>query len=130
MGEAAMTNRDWWPFTRITITAAALGLGAHFYLGWEVRPRELLTVPGQVFGVLSILAMISFVLADLYLLVFLIPLYFIALLNDYAYRFSRFVLRKVFGLRPGPSLALAGLTGEIFLFGITAVLVVRFARHL
>jgi hypothetical protein len=65
---------DWWPFTRLLITAAVLGLWAHAFLGWSVEPRRLLSVPGQMLGVLSILAMISFVLADLYLLLFLGPL--------------------------------------------------------
>lgn len=112
-----MADRDWWPFTRIIITAAAIGLGAHFYLGWEVQPRELLALSGQVLGVLSILAMISFALADLYLLLFLIPLYVLAVLNDWTYFAGRWACRAIMGPRPAIVLAAGGLCGEVLIFG-------------
>jgi len=120
-----MSDRDWWPFTRMLITAAALGLGAHLYLGWQVRPRELLVLPGQMLGVLSILAMISFVLADLYLLLFLIPLYILAVLNDWTYGASWHACRAILRLRSARLLALGGLCGEIVLFGGLAYLLRR-----
>lgn len=117
---------DWWPFTRLAVTAAVLGLAAHLYVGWTPRPRELLALSGQVLGVLSILAMLSFVLADLYRLVFLIPLYVVAVLNDWTYLGSRKVCRVVLRLRSAPSLAWGGLAGEILLFGGLAYLLCRY----
>lgn len=116
---------DWWPFTRLLITAAVLGLGAHAYLGWSVAPHRLLSIPGQMLGVLSILAMISFVLADLYLLLFLGPLYIVGALNDSFYGLSRWACRAIFRLRSAWLLALGGLLGEILLFGGLAYLVRR-----
>ena len=74
---------DWWPFTRLAITAAALGAAAHVFLGWQPPLRQALAMPGQMLGVLLILAMVSFVLADLYLLLFLGPLYAVGVLNDW-----------------------------------------------
>lgn len=112
-------GRDWWPFTRMLITAAILGLLAHLFLGWQVRPRELFALSGQILGVLSLLAMISFVLADLYLLVFLLPLYAVGVLNDWFYDFSRWICLKVFRLTSTTLLAFGGLLGEIVLFGGT-----------
>lgn len=99
------------------ITAAVLGLASHVFLGWQVRPREALTLPGQMLGVLSILAMISFALADLYLLVLLVPLYAVAVLNDWTYSASRHACRAVLRLESAALLAFGGLCGEILLFG-------------
>lgn len=121
----AAKSVDWWPFTRLVITAAALGLAAHIFLGWQVRPREVLALPGQMLGVLSILAMISFVLADLYLLLFLGPLYIVGVLNDGFYAASRWACRAAFRLRSAWLLALGGLCGEILLFGGLAYLLRR-----
>ena len=117
-----MTDRDWWPFTRLLIATAALGLGAHFYLGWQVRPRELLALSGQMLGVLSLLAMISFVLADLYLLLFLGPLYVVGVLNDYFYLASWHACRMILRFRSAWLLAIGGLCGEVLLFGGLACL--------
>ena len=116
---------DWWPFTRLLITAAVLGLAAHTFFGWSVEPRRLLSTPGQMLGVLSILAMISFVLADLYLLLFLGPLYVVGVLNDWFYGVSRWACRAVLRLRSAWLLALGGLFGEILLFSALAYLVHR-----
>lgn len=116
---------DWWPFTRLLITAAVLGLAAHIFLGWQPPLRQILTMPGQMLGVLSILAMISFVLADLYLLLFLGPLYIVGVLNDGFYAASRRACRAVFRLRSAWLLALGGLLGEILLFSGLAYLVRR-----
>ncbi len=113
---------DWWPFTRLVITSAVLGVAAHVFLGWQFRPRELLALSGQILGVLSILAMFSFVLADLYLLVFLIPLYVAGVLNDLTYGASWWACRVVFQLRSARLLAFGGLCGEILLFGGLACL--------
>lgn len=110
-------SRDWWPFTRLIIMAAALGLAVHFYLGWTVRPQELLALSGQMLGVLSILAMISFVLADLYLLLFLGPLYAVGVLNDWFYSAGWHACRAILRPRSAWLLALGGLCGEIVLFG-------------
>lgn len=120
-----MANRDWWPFTRMIITAAALGAGVHFYLDWQVQPGPLLALAGQMFGVMSILAMISFALADVYLLAFLLPLYALAVLNDWFYQAAVWSLRIALRLRDGPALSLGGLCGEILLFGAMAFLLVR-----
>jgi len=115
-------SRDWWPFTRIAITAAALGAAVHFFLGWQPPLRQVLAMPGQVLGVLSILAMISFVLADLYLLLFLVPIYVIGVLNDWFYLASWHACRAILRLRAAWLLAIGGLCGEIVLFGGLACL--------
>lgn len=108
---------DWWPFTRLLITGAVLGLSAHYCLGWSPDLRALARLPGNVFEILSLAALISFALADLYLLLFLIPLYAIAVLNDWFYDSSRWLCRVVFRLRPSLVLNLAALCGEILSFG-------------
>ena len=119
-----MADRDWWPFTRLLITAAVLGLAAHLYLGWTFRPQALLALSGQVLGVLAILTMFSFMLADLYLLAFLVPLYFVGVLNDWFYSASRWVCREVLGLNSSALLAAGGLLGEI-LMSIGLIYLVR-----
>jgi len=111
---------DWWPFTRLAITATALGAAAHTFLGWQPPLRQVLAMPGQTLGVLSILAMISFVLADLYLLLFLGPLYVVGVLNDWFYFASHCACRMVFRPKSAWLLALGGLCGEILLFGSLA----------
>lgn len=121
---------DWWPFTRIIVTAAALGLAAHVFLGWQVRPRELFALSGQILGVLSILAMISFVLADLYLLLFLGPLYVVGVLNDWFYLAPRWAVRVAFRCESRFALGLAGLCGEVLLFGGLGFLLRHFASGL
>lgn len=113
----AIRNVDWWPLARIVITASVLALVAHIFLGWNVQPRHLLSMPGQIFGVLSLMAMISFALADLYLLLFLIPLWIVGVLNDWFYGVSRCACRAIFRFTSGAVLAFGGLCGEIFLFG-------------
>lgn len=125
-----MGGRDWWPFTRLITTAAVLGIGAHVFLGWEVQPRRLITLPGQMLGVLSILAMISFVLADLYLLLFLSPLYVVGVLNDWFYNFSHWTFRTIFRVRSSRTLALLGLIGEVALFGASIYSLHRLITHL
>lgn len=121
-----MANRDWWPFSRLLITAAVLGSAAHFFLGWQVRPQALVSMGIQSFGVLSLLAMISFVLADLYLLLFLFPLLIVGVLNDWFYSASRWTCQVVLRLRAASLLAVGGLCGEILLFGGLAFLLRRF----
>lgn len=117
---------DWWPFTRLLITAAVLGLAAHAFFGWSIEPRRMLSTPGQMLGVLSILAMISFILADLYLLAFLlIPLYVVGVLNDWFYLASRWIAGTIFQVKSARLLALIGLAGEVFLFGSLAWLARR-----
>lgn len=116
---------DWWPFTRLLITASALAVAANLFLGWQMRPQDLLALAGQMLGVLSILAMISFALADLYLLLFLGPLYVVGVLNDGFYAASRWACRAVLRLRSSWLLALGGLLGEILLFSGLAYLVRR-----
>lgn len=121
----AWGDRDCWPFVRILIVAAALLSAGHFGLGWRIDLHYLLRVPGQVLGVLSVMAMISFVLAELYLLLFAVPLYVLGVLNDWAYSSSRWACRAVFRLRSAWLLALGGLLGEILLFSGLAYLVRR-----
>ena len=112
-----MADRDWWPFTRLVITAAAMGLVANWVVGWKPRPEAIAAAFAQVLGVLSILAMISFALADFYLLLILIPLYAVATLNDWFYAAGRWACRAALGPKPTPLLAVGGLCGEILLFG-------------
>lgn len=108
---------DWWPFTRFLITGAALGLSAHYYLGWRPDLHALARIPWNVFEILSLAALISFALAELYLLLFLIPLYALAVLNDWFYDSSRWLCRVIFRVRPLWVLNLAALCGEILSFG-------------
>jgi hypothetical protein len=115
--EEASGEIDWWPFTRLLITAAVLGLSAHYYLGWRPDLRALARLPWNVFEILSFAALISFALAELYLLLFLIPLYAVAVLNDWFYDSSRWLCRVIFRFRPSLVLNLAALCGEILSFG-------------
>lgn len=126
----AMSDVDWWPFTRITIAAAVLGLAAHLFLGWQPPLRQLLAMPGQILGVLSLMAMISFALADLYLLVFLIPLLIVGILNDWFYGASRWVCRVMLRIQSARVLAIGGLCGEVLLFLAAGLLLRRIASHL
>lgn len=127
--QASPGRVDWWPLTRMLITGAILGLAAHVLMGWQVRPQEILLLAGQMFGVLAILAMISFVLADLYLLVFLGPLYILAVANDWFYLASVRTGRTIFRLRSPLPLAIAGLCGEIALFALCLSALVRLAAR-
>lgn len=121
---------DWWPFIRLLITAAVLGLAAHAFVGWQPRPRELIALSGQMVGVLAILAMISFALADLYLLAFLlVPLYVLAVLNDWTYSASFWAGRTILRLRSQRSLAMAGLCGEIAIFALCLFALGRLAAR-
>ena len=118
-------ERDCWPFVRILIVAFVLGVTAHYFAGWTIDVPPLLGKPRQMLGILSILAMVSFVLAELYLLLFAIPLYILGVLNDWFYHASSWALRKVFRMHSTRSLAIAGLCGDIILFSGLAYLLRR-----
>lgn len=125
MGEGSWLtwgDRDCWPFVRILIVAFVLGAAAHRFAGWTIDVRHLLDLPGQMLGVLSILAMISFALAELYLLFFAVPLYLVGILSDRFYRTSRWVCRTAFGIRSTLLLTLFGVCGETALFGLSIYL--------
>lgn len=121
---------DWWPFTRLVITGAVLGLSAHYYLGWSPDLRALARLPWNVFEILSFAALISFALAELYLLLFLIPLYVVAVLNDWFYDASHWLGRVILRLRPSLLLNLAALCGEILSFGGLGLAVRQFLLRL
>lgn len=112
-------ERDCWPFVRILIVAFILGAAAHHFTGWTIDARHLLGLPRQMLGVLAVLAMISFALAEIYLLLFAIPIYAVGVLNDWFYWASRWVCRTAFGIRSAFLLALFGVCGEIALFGLS-----------
>ena len=116
-------ERDYWPFIRMLIVAFSLGVAAHLWLGWRLDLRPLLAVPGQVLGILSILALISFALAELYLLLFVIPIYIVGVLNDWFYDATHWTLRIVLRLRSRALLAVLGLCGEIAIFGGLGLLI-------
>ncbi|MEK6536782.1 MAG: hypothetical protein AABZ63_04785 [Actinomycetota bacterium] len=123
----ALRRVDWWPFTRITITAAVLAATTHVSLGWQPPLRQLAVMPGQILGILSLMAMISFALADLYLLLFLIPLYVVGVLNDWFYLAPRWTVRFTFRCESRFTLGIAGLCGEVLLFGGLGLLLRHFA---
>lgn len=76
------------------------------------------------------MSMISFVLADLYLLLLLGPLYLLGVLNDWFYAASHWTFRTIFRVRPGRTLALLSLGGEMLLFGATICSAHRLIAHL
>lgn len=108
---------DWWPLARLLITASVIGLAAHCYLGWTPDLHEAVILPRRIFEVLSFCALLSFGLAHLYLLLLMFPIYAVVTLNDAFYDGSVAVVRAVLRLRSGRAVALAGLFGEIALFG-------------
>ena len=116
---------DWWPFTRFLITGTVLGLSVHYYLGWRPDLRAMARLPWNVFEILSLAALISFALADLYLLLFLIPLYALAVLNDWFYDLSCWLIRNVLGMQWWLGIQLLGLGGQIILFLAIAFLGLR-----
>ncbi|MBI3298353.1 MAG: hypothetical protein HYZ75_09340 [Elusimicrobia bacterium] len=123
------TRWDWWPLARLLTTGAVLGLAAHHYLEWTPDLRHLARLPREVFEVLSFFSVISFALAHLYVMLLMFPLYAVVTLNDTFYDLSAFILRAAFRLS-GPGLAVAGLAGEILLFGAVGGLLGRLVRIL
>ncbi len=119
-------ERDCWPFVRILIVGAVLFGAGHSALGLKLDMHRLLRMPGQVLGVLSVMAMISFVLAELYLLLFAIPLYVLGVLNDWFYAIGQWVYRKALGETSSVMLAFVGVCGEVLLFGGLGLLIRRF----
>lgn len=115
-------DRDCWPFVRILIVTVVLLSAAPCLLGWTLDTSRLFAMARQVLGVVSVLALISFPLAELYLLIFAVPLYIIGVLNDWFYDASRWVCRAFFGIRSGTILALCGLLGECLFFNGLAYL--------
>jgi hypothetical protein len=121
-----MRDIDWWPSSRLAITATVLGLGAHLVLGWQPPVQNILALPGQLFGMTWLLAMVSFAVSEIYLLVLLIPLWIVAILNEWLYQCSRSVARMLLGGCPTVVLNLLGLGGEILLFFALEVVARRF----
>ncbi len=119
------TRWDWWPLVRLLTVLSVFGAIAYFDLGWKVRATEALALPRRVFEVLSFLALLSYALAHLYLILLMFPLYAVVTLNDTFYDMSVWTLRTVFRMRSGRGLSLAGLCGEILLFGAAAVPICR-----
>lgn len=111
---------DWWSLTRVAITAVVLAAAAHVLIGWQPPLRHLLGMPVRMIGIMSLLAMVSFALADLYLLAFLVALLVVGILNDWLYAASRCVFVWVFRPRSASIIALGGLCGEIIMFGCLA----------
>lgn len=121
---------DWWPLARLLITASVFGFAAHHYLGWTPDLRELATLPRRVFEVLSFCALISFGLAHLYLILLMFPIYAVVTLNDTFYDLSVAACRVVLRPRSNHAVALAGLCGQLALFGLCLFALGRLAARL
>lgn len=120
------TRWDWWPLVRLLTVLSVFGAIAYFDFGWKVSATEVLGLPRRVFEVLSFLALLSFGLAHLYLILLMFPLYATVTLNDTFYNLTVWIFRLIFRVQSSWALALLGLGGEIALFGAILLLV----RHL
>lgn len=116
---------DWWPLARLLITGVVLGLAAHYWWGWTPDLRGLARKPREVFEVLSLFTLISFALAHFYLMLLVFPLYAVVTLNDAFYDSSLWLFRVVLRIRSSALLSLAGLAGEVTLFGALLYSVTR-----
>lgn len=112
------SERDWWPLTRLLMVGLAFGLHAHWKFGWNPHPRDLWALPGGILAILSFIVLLSSSMAHVCLVVLAIPMCGIIMLNDWLYDFSRAGCRVFLGERPRVVLNLAGLSGEIALFGL------------
>lgn len=121
---------DWWPLARLLITISVFSLAAHCYLGWTPDLRAMATLPRRVFEVLSFCALLSFGLAHLYLILLMFPIYAVVTLNDTFYDVSLWTGRTIFRLRSSRCLAITGLCGQIVLFGLCLIVLVRLATRL
>ena len=111
-------ERDWWPLTRLLTVAMVFGLLAHWRFGWNPVARDLWALPGGLLAIFVSIVMLSSTLAHLFLVAAAIPLCGIILLNDWLYDFSRASCRILLRMRSHVALNLAGLCGEIALFGL------------
>ncbi len=114
----AWDERDWWPLTRLLIVGLAFGLLAHWKFGWNPVARDLWALPGGVLTILFFVVLLSSTMAHVCLVVLAIPLCGIIMLNDWLYDFSRASCRVYLRTRSRVALNLAGLCGEIALFGL------------
>lgn len=114
------TRWDWWPLARLLIVIITFGTLAHYRFGWEPDIASLATLPRRVFEVLSLFTVLSFALAHLYLMLLAFPIYAVVTLNDSLYAASRWAFGTLFRSWSERLLDLAGLAGEIGLFGASA----------
>lgn len=125
-----LLNWDWWPLARLLTVCFVLGAAGYHYLGWHVDLSNIVTLPHRVFEVLSFCALLSFGLAHLYLILLMFPIYAIVTLNDTFYGVSLWTGRTILRLRSSRCLAIAGLCGEIALFGFCLLALGRLAARL
>ncbi|MDE2142868.1 MAG: hypothetical protein KGJ84_10690 [Elusimicrobia bacterium] len=115
---SSWSERDWWPLTRLLIVVLSFGLVAHWKFGWNPAARDLWALPGGIVAILSFVVLLSSTMAHVCLVLLAIPLCGIIMLNDWLYDLSRASCRVLLGTRSRVVLNLAGLSGEIALFGL------------
>ncbi|OYV35757.1 MAG: hypothetical protein B7Z81_08335 [Acidocella sp. 20-61-6] len=104
--------------TRLLTVGLSFGLLAHWKFGWNPVARDLWALPGGILTILSFVVLLSATMAHVCLVVLAIPMCGIIMLNDWLYDFSRASCRVFLGTRSRVVLNLAGLSGEIALFGL------------
>lgn len=122
-------NWDWWPLARLLTVCFVFGAAGHGYLGWHVDLANIVTLPRRIFEVLSFFTLISFGLAHLYLILLMFPLYAAVTLNEHFYGATWWLLQRICRIQSTRLLAVVALSGEILLFGATAILVRHFASR-
>jgi len=115
-------ERDWWPLTRLLTVGLAFCLLAHWAFGWNLGARNLWALPGGILAIFSFVLLLSSGLAHVCLVVLMAPVCGIILLNDWFYDLSRAVCQILLRTHSHIVLNLAGLCGEIALFGLATYL--------
>lgn len=112
-----LSEWDPWPLIRLVAVfiAAALWLHWRFQLTMP-SPRELARIGAGLFETFCVCAVLSAVLADLFLVVLMFPLYATIVLQDWFYDASHWLLRLFLGPRSPRLTAGLALAGELGLF--------------
>ncbi len=122
-------ERDCWPLTRLLVVALAFGWIAHWRFAWNPAWRDVWALPGGIAAIFLTIVALSSGLAHVVLVAAAIPLCGIILLNDWLYDLSAAAYRVALRPRSAGIIALAGLIGELVLFGGLAYAVHALTLH-
>ena len=76
-------RRDWFPLVRLITVAAVILLGLHLIPSWQAAVGDVSALPVRLLEGFITIALVSFVLAQVYLVLAVIPVVVVVYLNQW-----------------------------------------------